>query len=112
MTKKSNIEELIVDYLSKLDNYKFEEAGKHLASEIRIKGPAGEAFTNITDFLAMLEKQNGRYHIKKIFVDHDDVAVFYDFKTSNVTVFMASWYHVNVNKIDSIQTIFDSKLFS
>ena len=112
MTEKSNIENLIVDYLAKLDNHKFEEAGKHLASEIKIKGPAGEAFTSITDFLNMLEKQNGRYHIKKIFVDRDDVAVFYDFKASNVTAFMASWYHVKNNKIDSIQTIFDSKLFS
>jgi hypothetical protein len=60
----------------------------------------------------MMEKQRGRYEIKKIFVDGDDVCLLYDFVTEKATAFFCSWYQVKDGKIGSIQTIFDPRAFA
>lgn len=103
---------IVLSYLKCLHNHKFEEAGKYLGQKIKIKGPAGEKFTNTKDFLKMMEVQQGKYKIRKVFVDEKNVCVFYDFTNPKVTAGMASWYIVEENKIISLQTIFDSKLFN
>ena len=103
--------DIILDYLKSLDERNYKQAEKYLHNNIKIIGPSGEAFTDIKPFLEMLSKQEGKYDIKKIFVDGEDVCALYEFITPSVKVFMSSWYQFKQEKIISIQTIFDSKLF-
>lgn len=79
--------------------------------KVKVYGPAGESFTNPTEFLKMLENFKGKYDLKKLFVDEKDVCALYDFKTPTMTTFMSSWYQVENAKIISVRTIFDSKVF-
>ena len=60
----------------------------------------------------MMAQQRGRYDIKKVFVDGDDICLLYDFITEKVTAFFCSWYKVKAGKISSIQTIFDPRAFA
>jgi len=103
--------DVVMSYTSALDRKKYEEALGSLHNGVQIKGPAGETFGKPSEFVEMLRKYSGRYDVKKVFVDGDDVCVLYDLITVGPTVFMSSWYKVREGKIVSIQTVFDSRLF-
>ena len=103
--------DIVLSYIGALNRQRYEEALEHLHEKVRIRGPAGETFGKPLDFIEMLKKYRGRYEIKKVFADGDDVSVFYNLATSGPTVFMASWYRVRDGKIVSIDTIFDPRLF-
>lgn len=87
-------------------------ASGYLADSVLVKGLAGEAFRSPDEFLNMMEKQNGKYDIQKVFVDGDDVCPLYDFAIQAVTTFFCSWYQVKDGKIASIQTVFDPRAFA
>ena len=103
--------QIVMSYIKGLGDQNYAEARRYLANNVRVKGPAGEAFRSPDEFLEMLEKQRGTYDLKKIFVDGNDVCVLYDFITSKVTTFFCSWYCVEDGKISSVQTVFDSRAF-
>ena len=100
-----------MSYIRALDNREYEKALEYLHETVRIKGPAGESFGKPLDFIEMLRRYQGRYDIKKVFADGDDVCVLYDLATTGPMVYMSSWYQVKDGKIVSIQTIFDPRAF-
>jgi len=104
--------EIVMSYIKTMDNGDYAAARKYLADSLLIKGPAGEAFRSPDEFLNMMEKQRGKYDIKKVFVDGSDVCLLYDFATQDVTTFFSSWYKVKDGKIASIQTVFDPRAFA
>ena len=103
--------DVVMSYLRALDSQHYEEALEHLHDKVRIRGPAGETFGKPLDFIEMLRKYQGRYDVKRVFADGDDVCVLYDLKTSGPTVFMSSWYQVEDGRIVSIHTVFDPRAF-
>jgi len=103
--------DVVMSYIEALDGLNYDGALRFLSDDVRIRGPAGETFGVPKGFIAMLRKYRGRYEVKRVFADGDDVSLWYDLKTGGQTVFMASWYHVRGGKITSIQTIFDPGAF-
>lgn len=99
-------------YIDAMDKRDFAAVRNYLGNDIFIKGPAGEAFRSADDFLTMMEKQNGKYDMKKVFVDGEDVCLLYDFVTPKVSTFFCSWYQVKDGKIASIRTVFDPRAFA
>jgi SnoaL-like protein len=108
---ESDSKETVMSYIRALDGQDYDGALKYLHDRVRIRGPAGETFGKPLDFIEMLRKYHGRYDVKKVFSDEDDVCVLYDLKTTGPTVFMSSWYQVSDGKIVSIQTVFDPRAF-
>jgi hypothetical protein len=104
--------EIVLSYVTALDSGNYQSARDRLGDNVRVKGPAGEAFRSPDEFIEMLRKQKGKYDLKKIFVDGNDVCVLYDFVTPKVRTFFCSWYQVKDGKIVSIQTVFDPGAFS
>ena len=102
---------VVMSYIAALDGQRYEEAMTYLDESVRIRGPAGETFGRPLDFVEMLRSYRGRYDVKKVFVDGDDVCVLYDLATTGPTVYMSSWYQVKDGKIVSIQTVFDPRAF-
>ena len=103
--------EVVMSYISALDRHEYDAALELLHDNVRIRGPGGEAFGKPLDFIEMLRKYRGKYDIKRIFSDDNEVCLWYDLKTTGPTVFMSSWYQVRDGKIASIQTIFDPRAF-
>ena len=104
--------DIVMSYINALDNQDYDSARNRLGDNVLVKGPAGEAFRSPDEFISMMQRQRGKYEIKKVFVDGDDVCVLYDFITKTVTAFFASWYNVKDGKIISIQTVFDPRPFA
>ena len=104
--------EVVMSYIQALGDRDYAAARSCLGDNVRVKGPAGEAFRSPEEFLKMMEQQPGKYDIKKVFVDGSDVCLLYDFVTPRVTTFFSSWYQVKEGKINSIQTVFDPRAFA
>jgi hypothetical protein len=111
MPAKAGPRDVVMSYIGALDAQRYEEALGHLHERVRIRGPAGETFGKPLDFIEMLRKYRGKYDVKKVFADGEDVCVLYDLKTTGPTAFMSSWYQVKDGKIVSIQTVFDPRAF-
>jgi SnoaL-like protein len=107
----NDAKEVVLSYIRALDSQDYDAARGHLNDDVRVKGPAGEMFSKPKEFIDMLRSYRGKYDLKKVFTDGNDVCLLYDLKTPTATVFMCSWYHVNDGKIDSIQTVFDPRPF-
>jgi SnoaL-like domain len=103
--------DVVMAYIQALDGQRYDEALTLLDERVRVRGPGGETFGKPLDFIEMLRKYKGRYDVKKVFADGDDVCVLYDLSTTGPTVYMSSWYQVKDGKIASIQTVFDPRLF-
>ena len=111
MKSYRNATEIVLSYIKALDNGEYDTAAGYLCDDIRIIGPAGESFANPKEFVNMLRQYHGKYEIKKIFTDGEDVCLLYDLITPIAKVFMCSWYQVHEGKIETIHTIFDSAAF-
>jgi hypothetical protein len=112
MNPNQDAKEIVMSYIKALDTQNYDSARNWLGDNVLVKGPAGEAFRSPDEFLSMMRKQLGKYDIKKVFVDGDDVCLLYDFITKTVTTFFSSWYKVKDGKIISIQTVFDPRPFA
>ena len=112
MVQNKDSREVVMAYIKAMDNKDYDSVRSYLSDSIFIKGPAGEAFRSTEEFISMMKQQSGKYAMKKVFVDGNDVCLLYDFVTPKVTAFFCSWYQVKEGKITSIQTIFDPRLFA
>jgi limonene-1,2-epoxide hydrolase len=112
MNPHQDAREIVMSYIKALDSQDYDSARQWLGDNVLVKGPAGEAFRSPDEFISMMQKQRGKYDIKKVFVDGDDVCVLYDFITKAAKTFFSSWYKVKDGKITSIQTVFDPRPFA
>jgi hypothetical protein len=80
--------EVVMSYIRALDSQDYDTASTYLSSEVRVKGPAGEMFSKPKEFIDMLRSYHGRYDLKKVFTDENDVCLLYDLKTPTATVFI------------------------
>ncbi|HKM51559.1 MAG TPA: nuclear transport factor 2 family protein [Candidatus Bathyarchaeia archaeon] len=112
MDSKQSAREVVMSYIEAMDNRNYDAVRNYLDDTILVRGPAGEAFRNREEFINMMQKQHGKYDMKKIFVDENDVCLLYNFITKTVATFFCSWYQVKDGKIVSIQTVFDPRAFA
>jgi ketosteroid isomerase-like protein len=115
MDSKTNAKELVISYLKALNDQDFKTARSHLKDDMTFLAPI--ASHNSAD--AYIEG-NGQlrskygiekvlYEVKKVFVDGDDVCVFFDFTIGSATLFASGWFHVASGKISSIRVVFDPR---
>ena len=111
MENRNDTKQVVMAYISALHNHRYDEALRYLEDKVRIRGPAGETFGKPMDFVEMLKNYHGKYDVKKVFTDGNEVSLWYDLDTSLGRVSMASWYQVKDGRIASIQTLFDPRAF-
>jgi hypothetical protein len=88
--QKENPREVVMAYIKAVDNKDYDSIRSYLSDSVFIKGLAGEAFRSPDEFIGMMKQRNGKYAMKKVFVDGDDVCLLYDFVTPKVTAFFCS----------------------
>jgi hypothetical protein len=110
--KNDNVKEIVLSYIRALDSHDYTDAETFFDKTARVKGPSGEEFNSPHEFMGMLQKYAGKYEVKKVFVDGDDVCLLYNFTAGSANALMCSWYQLQKGKITSIQTIFDPSTFS
>jgi YHS domain-containing protein len=91
-------------------------ARRYLADDLQFAGP-GAAFSSADAYLrasahALRAMRGAQTH--KVFVDGADVGVFHDLRLDHPvgSLAIASWYHVEGDKIAAIRTVFDAAPFA
>lgn len=75
-----------------------------------------DTFHNADDLIAAVTRLGNiveEVRTRKVFADGNDVCILYDFvaKPPAGTVLIAEWFHVEGDKIDSIEIVFDPRPF-
>ncbi|HEY2947244.1 MAG TPA: nuclear transport factor 2 family protein [Micromonosporaceae bacterium] len=91
-------------------------ARMYLSDDLDFAGPI-DTFDNADDYIQAI---TGLAHIvastttRRVLVDGQDVAVFYDMHTATPagTVPIAEWYHVDSGRISMIRVYFDPRPFT
>lgn len=109
--------EIVERYMGAYYSGNLEGAGAFLARNLRCTGP-GAHFESADAFIrgsAHAAKALRGHEIRKVFVDGDDVCVFFDvlllLSGQLERTEMVSWYRLGGGQIVSIQTLFDTAPF-
>lgn len=106
-----NAKDIVLSYIDAMYSRDYDSVRGHLSDSVKVIGPTGENFRSPDEFIDMMRKQQGKYELKKAFVDGNDVCLLYDFITSTIRTFFSSWYKVKDGKIIFIHTVFDTRAF-
>ncbi|MGM9475732.1 nuclear transport factor 2 family protein [Pedobacter sp. GSP4] len=103
-----NTKVVVLDFIKALNAEDFDLARQQLHDDMTFKGVMGERHGAET-YIGDMEKMKFKYDIKKVFVDGEEVSLWYDIKMGQKTIFAAGWYKVEAEKIKSFQVIFDPR---
>ena len=108
--------QVVVSYLKALNDQDFKTARNYLHDDMSFLAPiasynsADEYFKSNEQLRSKYGIEKVLYDIKKVFVDGDNVCVFFDFNIgSSTTLFACGWFQVNDGKISSIRVVFDPR---
>jgi ketosteroid isomerase-like protein len=111
----SNAKDVVISYLKALNDQDFKAARSHLKDDMTFLAPivSHDSADTYLEGNERLRSQYGikkvLYEVKKVFVDGDDVCVFFDFIIGSATLFASGWFHVANGKISSIRVVFDPR---
>src|SRR5690348_5737177 len=115
MDSKTNAKELVISYLKALNDQDFKAARSHSKDDMTFLAPIA-SHSSADAYLDGNEQLRSKYgiekvlyEVKKVFVDGDDVCVFFDFTIGSATLFASGWFHVANGKISSIRVVFDPR---
>jgi hypothetical protein len=98
----------VLDFIEALNHENFSGAKKLVTKDLQFIGILGSR-DSADAYFEDMQHMKFKYDIKKVFVDGDDVCLFYDIKMSNTNVFCCGWYHLTDGKIDTLKVLFDPR---
>lgn len=100
--------EAVQGFLQALNKEDFDTARQYLADDFTFVGVLGTR--NGADvYMQDMKKMKFKYVVKKLFVQDQDVSVFYDINMGEVVIFAAGWYQAGKDGIKSLNVIFDPR---
>ena len=100
--------ELVLAYLQALNDENFDLARRYVSDDMEFTGALASR-QGADAVFADLGRMRLKYDIRKVFVDANDVGVFYDVTLSGVTVFTCGWYKLEDGQIRSLKVVFDPR---
>ena len=107
-TTKKNAKELVLAFVQALNEEDYTAARDCLDDDMSFVGVLGTR-DGAASYIQDMERIKLKYDIKKIFVDGNDVCLWYDIQMSGVEVLTSGWYHVVDGKIRSLKVVFDPR---
>jgi limonene-1,2-epoxide hydrolase len=111
----SNAKKVVISYLKALNDQDFKAARSYLNDNMTFQAPIA-SYNSADAYFKENERLRSQYgikkvlyEVKKVFVDGDDVCVFFDFNIGSATLFASGWFHVDDGKINSIRVVFDTR---
>ena len=107
--------QVALEYIEACGRNDYDTVSRLLSPSLTFVGP-GNALTGAAPYLAVLRRLGpvwSRSDVKKVFVDHDEVCVIYDFVTDTPAgaVPIVEWLRVQDEQIASVTLFFDRVTF-
>lgn len=113
----ANPAEIVTRYFDLFATKRYAESRALLADRFSFRGPI-DTFDNPDDFInavSRLAPITKAIHKRKVFADGPDVCIIYDFECGpplDTAVPITEWFHVEGDKISSIEIMFDPRPFT
>jgi hypothetical protein len=107
-----NAKEIVASFIESLNNGDLKSARNYVTDDYSVTVPGG-SYSGAEVYFKSAEKAQqtygtGRYDIKKVFSDGNDVCVLNDVVWGNTAFLACGWYHLENQKIRSLRLIYDS----
>ena len=108
VTTATGARNVVLSFIDALNNHDYDGARRYLNDNMTFIGVLG-ARNGADAYMDDMSRMKFEYEIKKIFVDGDDVCLFYDIDMSGKTIFCCGWYHLEGGKISTFRVVFDPR---
>lgn len=98
----------VLSFIEALNKENFDVARQFLTDDMKFEGVMGTR-DGAEAYIADMKRMKFKYAIKKVFIDGDDVCLFYDINMGNATLFCCGWYKVTDAKISWFKVVFDPR---
>jgi len=108
MAGTTEVKETVLAFVKAVNDEDFQAARQLANDDLTFVGVMGSR-SGADVYFKDMERMKLKYAIKKVFVDEQDVCLWYDIDMSGVTVLSSGWYHVEAGKVSSIKVLFDPR---
>jgi hypothetical protein len=108
MAFEGGAKEVVLECIEAINRENFKAARQLVSDDMLFVGVLGSRQGGDVYFKDM-ERMRLKYSVKKVFVDGQDVCLFYDLKISGADIFGSAWYQVANGKIRSLKVVFDPR---
>lgn len=101
---------VVLSLIKALNEEDFEEAARFANDDMTFEGVMGSR-NGVDAYFNDMKKMKLKYDVQKVFVDDEDVCLFYNLTMESKTIFGCAWYHLDGGKVSSLKVIFDPRPF-
>lgn len=106
--QESVAREIVLAFIDALNEENFNEARSYVNDDFSFVGVMGSR-NGADAYFKDMEKMKLKYDIKKVFIDGEDVCMFYDIDMGAATIFACGWYHLTNGRINTFRVVFDPR---
>lgn len=103
-----NSKAVVLSFIQALNAEDFDLARTQLHDDMSFKGVMGER-NGADTYISDMQKMKLKYDIQKIFVDNNEVCLWYNIMMENNNILSCGWYKLEDEKIKSFQVVFDPR---
>lgn len=100
--------EIVIFFQESLNNRDLKSARSCVSDDFVYTSPLG-SYNKAEPYFKHMEQSTLKFYIKKLFTDGNDICVFNDVIAGPVTIVACGWYHVEDQKIRSLQLTYDPR---
>jgi hypothetical protein len=100
--------EVVLSFIDALNDGNFDAARTWVDDNLVFEGVMGSRH-GADDYIKDMKKMKFKYAVQKVFVNGDDICLWYDITMSGLEVFSCGWYKVEEGKINSFKVLFDPR---
>ena len=108
MNESGDPREVVMSCVNAINRGDFKTARQYVADDMLFVGVLGSRQGGDVYFKDM-ERMRLKYDVKKVFVDGNDVCLYYDLAISGGNIFCSAWYQVTNGRIQSLKVVFDPR---
>jgi len=101
---------VVLSLIQAINEEDFDTAARFATDDMTFEGVLGSR-QGAAAYFGDMEKMKLKYDVQKVFVDQEDVCLFYDLTMDGKTIFGCAWYHLDGGKVSSLKVIFDPRPF-
>jgi SnoaL-like domain len=101
---------VVLSLIQAINEEDFDTAARFAADNMTFEGVLGSR-EGAAAYFDDMKKMKLKYDVQKVFVDQEDVCLFYDLTMEGKTIFGCAWYHLDGGKVSSLKVIFDPRPF-
>jgi hypothetical protein len=101
---------VVLSLIQAINKEDFEAAERFAKEDMTFEGVLGSR-NGARAYFDDMKKMKLKYDVQKVFVDQEDVCLFYNLTMDGKTIFGVAWYHLDGGRVSSLKVIFDPRPF-